>query len=278
MTDTQLNTELEVLAFQPCGLDVSLSYDGLAIYTPPAWMAQRYQQAIAAWQSRLDYDSLRARPCQFSVEQGSVRVGGGPLRYSETRSLQECVRAFRQGEFEGAALEEGANITSAGLLVAVLSQEGHLLLPRRSGKVATMGGLWSAGLGEGLEPVDFDSGTLDNAVRRTLQEELAIDPDTILGDTLKVLGVMRNLRSLSITFYAVVDLTGRGVCFEASRLLQQAVTAQDAWEHDEFLVIEPRVSELARVLSDTGVACCPGTGACLVMLEAYTQHSLTAST
>jgi hypothetical protein len=261
--------EISVVAHQPGGLDISLTYDSSETYSPPTWMALRYREAVASWTARLSFESVRARPCRIWLTEKGVRLAGGPMSYSQTRALHDCIQAYREGAFGGARLNEAVNISSASLVVSMMTDDGLMLLPRRSPDVVTMPGLWAAGLGEGLEPVDFESGSLHAKVRRTLHEELAIEGGSVPESAIKTLGVFQNTGSLSLTIFSVVDLVGAGEEFSSTRVAQRATFAKDAWEHSELRFVEPDLEALEGIVASSGAGLCHGVRTCMAMLKAY---------
>jgi hypothetical protein len=268
---------ISVIAQQPAGLEILLTYDPRNAYLPPAWMSRRYEEAIMTWRERLSFECVRARPSRVEMNGNSLRMAAGPLSYSETRALHDCVVAYRAGSFGDFSLDEATNIPSASLVVSLLSDEGLMLLPRRSQDVATMAGLWAAGLGEGLEPVDFESGSLHAAVRRTLHEELAIAGNSVADASIKMLGVFQSTDSLSLTIFSVVDLGGAGNEFSAERLGRQAASAKDAWEHTELRFVEPNIKAVDDILASSEAGLCPGARTCLNMLAAYQTQCATST-
>jgi hypothetical protein len=266
---TGRESSIRVLATDPCGLTVNLHFDNQDVFLPPDWMKPAYHRAVFEWQRKLSFDSGRARPSAVTVTDADIRLVGGPFLYSETRALEQCVLAHRAGAFGAASLDEAATVTSASVVVSVLTDEGQLLLPRRSDTLVTLSGLWAAGLGEGLEPVDFLSCRPHEAVLRALDEELAIESSTVPEAAVRSLAVLQNTNTLSTMIFCVVDLTGAGEQFSAERVIARATGAKDAWEHSEFRVIEPALSSFNELLSDSAYGVCPGARTCISILESY---------
>jgi hypothetical protein len=269
MTGTCGEPSIRVLATGPRGLNVNLQFNKDDIFAPPGWMRQAYQEAVLDWQRKLSFDSDRARPGRIIVAGADVYIVGGPFRYSETRALEDCVLAHRAGSFGAAPLDERAVVTSASVVVSVLTHEGFLLLPRRSDTLVTMNGMWAAGLGEGLEPVDFISGRPHEAVLRALSEELAIEKDMVPHAAVQPLALLQNADTLSTMIFCVVDLTNAGERFFAQRVISRAAGAADAWEHSEFRAIVPALSTFDALLADSAYGACPGARTCLSILESY---------
>jgi 8-oxo-dGTP pyrophosphatase MutT (NUDIX family) len=269
MTGTGAESSIIVLATEPLGLNVSLHFDSEEVFLPPDWLKPAYHAAVLEWQRKLSYDSGRARPSSVTVTAAGVRLSGGPFLYSETRALEQCVLAHRAGQFGTALLDESAMVPSASVVVSVLTDEGYLLLPRRSDTLVTLNGMWAAGLGEGLEPVDFLSCRPHEAVLRALSEELAIEKSTVPEAAVRILAVLQNADTLSTMIFCVVDLSGAGAYFSAARVIARAATAKDAWEHSEFRVIKPALSSFNEVLSGSAYGVCPGARTCISILESY---------
>jgi 8-oxo-dGTP pyrophosphatase MutT (NUDIX family) len=267
MTGGELS--IRVLATDPQGLTVELHFDSEDVFLPPEWLEPAYHQAVLEWQRKLSYDSGRARPSSVTLTPAGVRLSGGPFLYSETRALEQCVLAHRAGKFGTAPLDESAMVPSASVVVSVLTDEGYLLVPRRSDTLVTLNGMWAAGLGEGLEPVDFLSSRPHEAVLRALSEELAIEKSTVPEASVRTLAVLQNADTLSTMIFCVVDLTNAGGQFSAERVIARAATAKDAWEHSEFRVIKPALSSFNEFLADSAYGVCPGARTCISILESY---------
>jgi hypothetical protein len=269
MTGNGCEPSVRVLATHPRGLNVKLSFNKDDGFLPPDWMKQAYHEAVLEWQDKLSFDSARARPSSVSVAGDEVCLVGGPFLYSETRALQQCVLAHHGGEFGASLLDERATVTSASVVVSLLTNEGLLLLPRRSDTLVTLSGLWAAGLGEGLEPVDFSSCTPHEAVFRTLSEELNIEKAIVPEAAIRILAVLQDTDTLSVMIFCVVDLTNEGLHFSADRVIAHAASAKDAWEHSEFRAIEPALSTFNDFLAGSEYGACPGALTCLAILESY---------
>jgi 8-oxo-dGTP pyrophosphatase MutT (NUDIX family) len=128
-------------------------------------------------------------------------------------------------------LEFGACLCAC---VVVLTADNQIMTLRRAANLSNPGTV-ALGLGEVLDPVDFDHGrlALHAAGARALREELGVTltPEQT-AEFIKPMYLTRGRECGSWVFVVVADLRQAGADFSAERILTKAQTAQDAWESD----------------------------------------------
>lgn len=118
--------------------------------------------------------------------------------------------------------------------VVVLTADNQVLTLRRAASLSNPGTV-ALGLGEVLEPSDFEHGrmSLHMAGARALREELGVTLTTEqMLQFVKPMYLTRGRECGSWVFVVVADLRQAGSEFSAARILTQAQSAQDAWESD----------------------------------------------
>lgn len=118
--------------------------------------------------------------------------------------------------------------------VTVLTADNQIISLRRP-KGFPDAGTVALGLGEVLEPADFEAGplSLHRAGARALREELGV-PLTAeqTAQFVKPLFLARSQEGGAWVFVITVDLRQAGEAFIAERILAQAETAEDAYESE----------------------------------------------
>jgi hypothetical protein len=262
-----------VVAYERTGLDLTVAFLPDQAFVVPGEVATQFPQALAEWKKRLAFDSVRVQPSHISVRGNVVELSGGPIRYSELRALKQCLRNLHNEAPATFANLPAGFVSSAGLVVAVVSAEGLVLAALRGNKVAVHANRWTLGLGEGLEAIDFQAGTLDRAVLRALSEELHISEADMPAASVKILGLVRNLETLDITVVAVADMQGAGQAFAAAEIVRRAAAADDAWEHAQLVFIPPERASLDRTVASSGFSEVPGMHVVFKMLVGYLSAS-----
>ncbi|MFE1285840.1 hypothetical protein [Streptomyces sp. NPDC058751] len=110
----------------------------------------------------------------------------------------------------------------------VETEDGMILLNRRSHLVKYHPLTWSCSFEEGMEPADVagaDSHTFERAAARGIAEEFGLDVGT---DGLTVLGLLGDTGAMSVAavVHCRIPVPGKRLCTQAT-----AVQAADAWEH-----------------------------------------------
>ena len=258
-----------VVAYESTGLDLTVAYLPDRVFAVPEGLAEQFPEALAEWEKRLAFDSVRVQPSRISVRNNVVKVAGGPIRYSELRALKQCLKNLRGDSPAAFARLPVEFISSIGLVVLVVSRDGLMLTALRGDKVAVHANEWTIGLGEGLEAKDFQARTLERAVLRALSEELHIVETDVSAVTVKVLGLMRNQETLDMTVVAVADMRNAGPAFAATEILRRAAAADDAWEHAQLVFIPTDRESLDRTITNGNLAKVPGMYVVFDMLVGY---------
>jgi 8-oxo-dGTP pyrophosphatase MutT (NUDIX family) len=118
--------------------------------------------------------------------------------------------------------------------VAVLTADNQILTLRRSVNLSNPGTV-SLGLGEVLDPKDFEHGrmALLAAGARALREELGVELSPEQREQfIKPMYLTRGRECGSWVFVVVADLREAGIGFFAEQILAKAQSAQDSWESD----------------------------------------------
>lgn len=257
-TSVKSTRPVTVVAYEPTGLDLTVAYLPDRAFAVPEVLAEQFPEALAEWEARLAFDSVRVQPSRVFVRNNVVKVEGGPIRYSELRALKQCLKSLGGDSPAAFARLPAGFISSIGLVVHVVSREGLMLTALRGDKVAVHANEWTLGLGEGLEAKDFQARTLEPAVLRALSEELHIVEADVSAAAVKVLGLIRNQETLDVTVVAVADMRNTSPAFAATEILRRAAAADDAWEHAQLVFIPTDRESLDRTVTNGGSAKVPG--------------------
>ena len=146
------------------------------------------------------------------------------------------VEALRTGILDEAdvsaiPLEFGACLCAC---VVVLTADNQVMTLRRAANLSNPGTV-ALGLGEVLDPVDFEHGrmALHAAGARALREELGVTltPEQT-AELVRPMYLTRGRECGSWVFVVIADLRNAGAGFSAEQVLAKAQSAQDAWESD----------------------------------------------
>jgi hypothetical protein len=220
---------------------LELTYDDTLVWHCPPSIKGEYEQALKQWSSRILFNSVRAKPYSFSMNEQTqiVHILAGPFSYAQTRALQECM----QNPANKDVIELQDEISSISLTVAVASSDNEILIGKRSHKVSRYANCWSVGLGEGLEEKDFKDGNIVNSVHRALVEELNFEHDDF--PSIDCLSISFSEDSCSMNILALADLRHSDDSRHTSdAIIHRAQYAHDAWEHSQLAFIKPETNSL----------------------------------
>lgn len=194
-----------------------------------------YQEQLAHWRATLKHNGPCARPLRMQLEDKVLRLTAGANTYAEFQALLATFQRFpflvpRTGFGQG---PDSALTSTTGMNIVVISHDGQLLYALRSTRLHRFPGVWTRALGEGLEPKDFQGGSLHEVACRILHEELAViaSPQSV---PLTTLHLSYEPRNYVWGFLGVVDFRRTEGGPIAAQLLETAKLAPDAWEHDEM--------------------------------------------
>jgi hypothetical protein len=195
----------------------------------------QYEAHLAKWNSLLTYDSIRAKPYEIVYNDLAVDVFTGPFLYSQTRALQDTMVEIKNTELFNQL--EGKAFNSISLTVAVVSSDGKTLIGLRSNRVHTYKNYWAVGIAEGLEAKDFQASNIDFAIQRGLAEEINVH----LTENIPSynLSLIEDEEKFSSSLFSVVDFRGWGEQYSSQAILEKAQLAEDSWEHEKIMFIEP---------------------------------------
>lgn len=137
-----------------------------------------------------------------------------------------------------------------GVDTAVITNDGQVLIACRPAGAGKWPGYWFIGFGEGIGP--GDAGPMANASLRCLKEELALHlAGTPAAQHVQVRVLAREETHTSWTGYAVADLRGMGVEYDAAVLVEGAQHAHDGWEAQALTAVPG--DRLTEFLADKAV-------------------------
>jgi hypothetical protein len=211
----------------------------------PSNLQQTLTDNLGRWQQKLAqpgaFDGNSCRPVRFQKTSTGVLLDWAGLKYSSSRALRDTVQAeWKAGRAINPFLASGDILGLAfGLQVAVISDEGLLIVARRSSKVSMQPDSWVPTFSEGFEPSDLESGSVTSAIARLLREELGIEGSEKVASCCR--NVILAFYQLNLTWFlvAVADFRRMGARFSAKALIAQARAADDSWENDWITAIEP---------------------------------------
>lgn len=161
--------------------------------------------------------------------QASTYVVMSALRKTYTEAL--LANRLNEADVTAIPSQFGACLCAC---VSVLTADNQVISLRRPAGFADAGTV-ALGLGEVLEPRDFDGGplSLHEAGARALREELGVvlTPEQIV-QFVKPMYLARSQEGGAWVFVIVVDLRRAGAEFVADRILAQAELAEDAHESE----------------------------------------------
>jgi hypothetical protein len=194
-----------------------------------------YLEQLTHWRATLKFNGPCARPVRMQLDGKVLQLTAGANTYAEFQALLATFNRFpflvpRTGFGQG---PDAAFTSTTGMNIAVISRDGQLLYVRRSAKLHRFPGMWTRALGEGLEPKDFQGGSLHEVACRILHEELAV---TVAPDAVPLTTLHLSYEPCNYVwgFLGVVDFRKTWGGPTAAQLLETEKAAPDAWEHEEM--------------------------------------------
>lgn len=215
----------------------------------PAYAAA-LQQVLSRIACGQGFDGVRFPTCAVEVPNGSYVLRCQALPYSQAVALDAARKALPGRQHVRALFPVADNMGSAtGVITALLTAEGSLIVHQRSAKVADSPLHWALGFGEGLDLADMGGATLASTSQRCLSEELGLSPESFSLERIKLIALVRNNLTLVWDVFAVADFRGLNPSlFSAEAILAKVEQAPDAWEHAELVAIP--FSEVPEFIAD----------------------------
>lgn len=207
---------------------------------------EKYEHHLAKWNNLLTYDSVRAKPYDIIYDDLTVDVFTGPFLYSQTRALQDTMVEIKNTELFNQL--QGKAFNSISLTVGVISSDGKTLIGLRSKHVHTYKNYWAIGVAEGLEAKDFQAANINFAIQRGLEEEINIHLDSEIPSY--NLSLIEDEEKFSSSLFSVVDFRGWGENYSSDAILDKAQHAEDSWEHEKIMFINPSFEEFHLATQD----------------------------
>jgi hypothetical protein len=252
---------LAVVYFDSNGLRVSLALQPSAQEAPAAVLEAAFHRYLHRMHRLVragdgSGDAQRVSPLDVSLaSDGRLTATGCVRSLSHVRAVEEAYLEVMGEAHPALSLyrQPHAGFASAwSLHAAVITSEGHLLVPRRSEYWLKGPGLWSASFSTDLLPEEFASGTLDDATLRLFAQVLSLDDMSAVLGSVRTVGVLVDMQNYGWYFLTIADFRGLGDEFSAARLMEKRAYSPGAYEFDDCAAITLSAADFQHLVARKG--------------------------